>query len=81
MLAQDRQSSERRHLIELALYPLLGLLSLIAIWQFAQQAINIPPARVDTGCVVCVDEMQTQPEVGHSEIKRIEKSSQLAETW
>jgi len=64
-----RSEEKSRNLIELALYPLLGLLSIIAIWQFAQQAINIPPARVDTGCVVCVDEMQIQPEVGHSEIK------------
>ena len=64
-----RSEEKSRNLIELALYPLLGLLSLTAIWQFAQQASNIPPARVDTGCVVCVDEMQTQPEVGHSEIK------------
>ena len=64
-----RSEEKSRNLLEVALYPLLSLLSLTAIWQFAQQASNIPPARVDTGCVVCVDEMQTQPEVGHSEIK------------
>ena len=64
-----RSEEKSRNLLEVALYPLLSLLSLIAIWQFAQQAINIPPARLDTGCVVCVGEIQTLPQVRHSEIK------------
>jgi len=35
-----RSEEKSRNRIEVALYPLLGLLSLIAIWQFAQQAIG-----------------------------------------
>jgi hypothetical protein len=35
-----RSEEKHRNLFEVALYPLLGLLSLIAIWQFAQQAIG-----------------------------------------
>jgi hypothetical protein len=35
-----RSEEKSRNRLELALYPLLGLLSLIAIWQFAQQAIG-----------------------------------------
>jgi hypothetical protein len=35
-----RSEEKSRNLLEVALYPLLGLLSLIAIWQFAQQAIG-----------------------------------------
>jgi len=35
-----RSEEKSRNLIEVALYPLLSLLSLIAIWQFAQQAIG-----------------------------------------
>lgn len=35
------RSEERiRNLLEVALYPLPGLVSLMAIWQFAQQAIG-----------------------------------------
>jgi hypothetical protein len=33
-----RSEEKSRNLLEVALYPLLSLLSLIAIWQFAQQA-------------------------------------------
>jgi hypothetical protein len=64
-----RSEEKSRNALELAIYPLLILGPLIAIWQFAQQPINIPPARLDTGCVVCVGEIQTLPEVRHSEIK------------
>ena len=35
-----RSKEKNRDRLEVALYPLLGLLSLIAIWQFAQQAIG-----------------------------------------
>jgi hypothetical protein len=35
-----RSEEKHRNLFEVALYPLLGLVSLIAIWQFAQQAIG-----------------------------------------
>jgi len=35
-----RSEEKSRNLLETALYPLLSLLSLIAIWQFAQQAIG-----------------------------------------
>jgi hypothetical protein len=35
-----RSEEKSRNRLELALYPLLGLLSLIAIWQFAQQAVG-----------------------------------------
>jgi hypothetical protein len=35
-----RSEEKSRNLFEVALYPLLSLLSLIAIWQFAQQAIG-----------------------------------------
>jgi hypothetical protein len=64
-----RSEEKSRNALELAIYPLLILGPLIAIWQFAQQPINIPPARLDPGCVVCVGEIQTLLEVRHSEIK------------
>jgi hypothetical protein len=35
-----RSKEKNRDRLEIALYPLLGGLSLIAIWQFAQQAIG-----------------------------------------
>jgi len=35
-----RSEEKSRNLLEVALYPLLSLLSLIAIWQFAQQAMS-----------------------------------------
>src|SRR5438132_156475 len=35
-----RSEEKSRNLLEMALYPLLSLLSLIAIWQFAQQAMS-----------------------------------------
>jgi len=35
-----RSEEKSRNLLEVAVYPILGLLSLIAIWQFAQQAIG-----------------------------------------
>ncbi|MEY2539223.1 MAG: hypothetical protein QOG67_2963 [Verrucomicrobiota bacterium] len=35
-----RSEEKSRNLLEVALYPLLSLLSLVAIWQFVQQAIG-----------------------------------------
>jgi len=65
-----RSEEKSRNLFEVAIYPLLSLGPLIAIWQFAQQPVNIPLARFKgAGCVVCVDEFHTVPEVRHPEIK------------
>jgi hypothetical protein len=36
-----RSEEKSRNLLEMAIYPLLSLLSLIAIWQFAHQAVNL----------------------------------------
>jgi hypothetical protein len=61
---------KKRDLLEVAIYPLLILGPLIAIWQFAQQPVNIPPAGLDgRGCIACVDELQTLRHVRHPEIK------------
>lgn len=65
-----RSEEKSRNLIELALYPLLGLVSLIAIWQFAQQAVKIPAAGLEgAGCVVCANKSQTLPEDRDPQIK------------
>ena len=65
-----RLEERKRNLLELIIYFLLSLGSISAIWQFAQQPINIPPAGLDaSGCVACVDEFQRLPQVRHSEIK------------
>jgi hypothetical protein len=65
-----RSEDKSRNALELAIYPILILGPLIAIWQFAQQPINIPPAGLDAGgCVVCADEVQTLRQVRPSEIK------------
>lgn len=37
-----RSEEKSRNLFEVAIYPLLILGPLIAIWQFAQQPVNIP---------------------------------------
>ena len=37
-----RSEEKRRNAFEVAIYPLLILGPLIAIWQFAQQPVNIP---------------------------------------
>jgi len=53
-----------------AIYPLLILGPLIAMWQFALQPIDIPPAGLDGGgCIACIDELQALRQVRHSEIK------------
>jgi len=65
-----RSEEKSRNALEVAIYPLLILGPLIAIWQFARQPINIPPAGFNAeGCVACVDELQTLPQVRHPEIK------------
>ncbi|HEY2101610.1 MAG TPA: hypothetical protein VGH08_00005, partial [Chthoniobacterales bacterium] len=48
-----RSEEKSRNLFEVAIYPLLILGPLIAIWQFAQQPVHIP-ACLSTGvrCVV-----------------------------
>src|SRR5437016_13508368 len=65
-----RSEEKSRNVIEMAIYPLLILGAVIAIWQFAQQTVSIPAAGLDAvGCVACVDELQTLSQVRHSEIK------------
>ena len=65
-----RSEEKSRNLLEVALYPLLSLLSLIAIWQFAQQPVDIPTAGLkEAACVVCVDQVKTVGEARHSKVK------------
>jgi len=65
-----RSEEKSRNALEVAIYPLLILGPLIAIWQFARQPINIPPARFNAeGCVACVDDLRAQRQVRHFEIK------------
>src|SRR5437879_12953581 len=65
-----RSEEKSRNVIDMAIYPLLILGAVIAIWQFAQQTVSIPAAGLDAvGCVACVDELQTLRQVRHSEIK------------
>jgi hypothetical protein len=65
-----RSEETSRNALEVAIYPLLILGPLIAIWQFAQQPINIPPAGLDRGgCIACVDELQALRQIRHLEIK------------
>ena len=65
-----RSEEKSRNALEVAIYPLLILGPLIAIWQFARQPINIPPAGFNAeGCVACAEELQTLRQVRHPEIK------------
>jgi hypothetical protein len=74
-----RSEEKSRNLLEVALYPLLSLGPLIAIWQFAQQPVNIPPTAFDgPPCLVfdagaqnnvCSHGPHTRREVRHQEIK------------
>ncbi len=65
-----RLEEKSRNALEVAIYPLLILGPLIAIWQFALQPINIPPAGFNAeGCVACADELRTLRQVRHLEIK------------
>ena len=65
-----RSEENSRNVIEMAIYPILILGAVIAIWQFAQQPVNIPAAGLKgAGCVVCVDEVKTLREARRPEIK------------
>jgi hypothetical protein len=65
-----RSEEKSRNALEVAIYPLLILGPLIAMWQFAQQPIDIPPAGLDGGgCIACVDDLRAQGQVRHPEIK------------
>ena len=65
-----RSEEKSRNVIEMAIYPSLILGAVIAIWQFAQQPVNIPPAGLDAGgCVACVDDLRAVRQVRHPEIK------------
>jgi hypothetical protein len=65
-----RSEEKSRNALEVGIYPLLILGPLIAIWQFARQPINIPPAGFNAeSCAACVDELQALRQVRHSEIK------------
>ena len=55
---------------EMAIYPILILGAVIAIWQFAQQPVNMPPAGLDAGgCVACVDDLRALRQVRRPEVK------------
>ena len=55
-----RPEEKSRNALEVAIYPVLILRPLIAIWQLARQPINIPPTGLDAGgLIACVDEIQT----------------------
>ena len=65
-----RSEEKSRNALEVAIYPLLILGPLIAMWQLVWQPVNIPPAGLDgRGCIACVDELQTLRHVRHPEIK------------
>jgi hypothetical protein len=65
-----RSEEKSRNVIEMAICPILILGAVTAIWQFARQPVNIPPAGLDAGgCVACVDDLQGPPQVRHPEVK------------
>ena len=65
-----RSEEKSRNVIEMAICPILILGAVIAIWQFAQQPVNIPPAGLDAaGCVACVDDLRALRQGRHSEVK------------
>ena len=65
-----RSEEKSRNVIEMAICPILILGAVIAIWQFAQQPVNIPPTGLDAaGCVACVDDLRALRQGRHSEIK------------
>ena len=65
-----RSEEKSRNVIEMAIYPILILGAVIAIWQFAHQPVNISPAGLDAGgCVACVDDLRAVRQVRHPEIK------------
>jgi hypothetical protein len=65
-----RSEEKSRNVIEMAIYPILILGAVIAIWQFAQQPVSIPSTGLKgAGCLVCVDEIKTLREARRPEIK------------
>ncbi len=74
-----RSEEKSRNVFEMVIHPLLILGPLIAIWQFAQQPINIPAAGLkgvprvvcDTWAQknVCGEEFHPRPGSRHAEIK------------
>jgi|SRR4030095_4016959 hypothetical protein len=64
-----RSEEKSRNVIEMAICPILILGAVIAIWQFAQQPVNLPPAGLDGDCVACVDDLQGLHQVRHPEVK------------
>ena len=65
-----RSEEKSRNVIERAICPILIVGAAIAIWQFAQQPVNIPAAGLKgTGCVACVDGLRALRQVRHPEVK------------
>ena len=65
-----RSEEKNRNLLEVAILPLLMLGPIIAIWQFAQQPVNIPAAGLKgAACVACVDDLRALRQVRHPEVK------------
>jgi hypothetical protein len=65
-----RSEEKSRNVIEMAICPILILGAVIAIWQFAQQPVNIPAAGLKgAGCVACVDDLRALRQVRHPEVK------------
>jgi hypothetical protein len=65
-----RSEEKRRNVFEVAIHLLLILGPLMAIWQFAQQPVNIPSTGLKgADCVVCIDEVKTLREARRPEIK------------
>ena len=68
LLIQSEEKS--RNVIEMAIYSSLILGAVIAIWQFAQQPVNIPAAgSKGADCVACVDDLRALHQVRHPEVK------------
>ena len=65
-----RSEEKSRNVIEMAICPILILGTVIAIWQFALQPVNIPAAGLKgADCVACVDDLRALRHVQHPEIK------------
>ena len=65
-----RSEEKSRNVMEMAICPILILGAVIAIWQFAQQPVNIPPAGLHAaGCVACGDDLQALRQGRRPEIK------------
>jgi hypothetical protein len=65
-----RSEEKSRNIIEIAICPILILGAVIAIWQFAQQPVNIPAAGLKgADCVACVDDLRAVRQVRHPEVK------------